>query len=69
MAAPRIATLGCTAVRKISAPSWSKSSIINLNFGMGHCGGGNGGGDGGGGTGIGGGMINLIAVAYQNPDQ
>ena len=58
MAASRRATLGCTAVRKISAPSWSKSSIVNLNFGMGHRGG------NGGGTEIGG-MTNLIAVSYQ----
>jgi hypothetical protein len=44
MAASRKATLGCTAARKISAPSWSRSSIVNLNFGMGHGGGVDGGG-------------------------
>lgn len=38
------AALGCTAVRKMSAPSWSRSSIVNLSFGMGHSGGGDGGG-------------------------
>jgi hypothetical protein len=28
----------------MSAPSWSRSSIVNLSFGMGHGGGGDGGG-------------------------
>ena len=64
MAASRRATLGCTAARKISAPSWSRSSIISLNFGKSH----SGSGGNGGGTEIGG-MINLIAVANQSPDQ
>ena len=57
MAASRRATLGCTTVRKISAPSWSRSSIVILNFGMGHSGGGNGAEIGG--------MINLMAEDYQ----
>ena len=54
MVASRKATLGFTVLRKISAPSWSRSSIVILNFGMGHFFGGSGGGGDGGGTGIGG---------------
>ena len=42
MTASRRATLGCTAVKKMLTPSWSRSSMVSLNLGIDH------GGDGGG---------------------